>query len=81
MCIKIRLSEMEPDSQGRISEIIMEEKKERRLLDLGFTEGTKITCIGESFFGSQKAYRIRGAVIALRTSDAGKIYVEMEEKE
>ena len=50
MCIKIRLSEMEPDSQGRISEIIMEEKKERRLLDLGFTEGTKITCIGESFF-------------------------------
>ena len=51
------------------------------MLDLGFTEGTKITCIGESFFGSPKAYRIRGAVIALRTSDAGKIYVEMEEKE
>lgn len=41
----------------------------RRLLDLGLTENTKITCVGKSPFGDPAAYLIRGAVIAIRMAD------------
>ena len=39
---QIRLSELKPGHTGEISQIAMEGSKKRRLLDLGFTEGTKI---------------------------------------
>lgn len=76
---QIRLSRLKPGCEGKISHIAMEGSKKRRLLDLGFTEGTRIKCIGESIFRSPRAYAVRGAVIALRTADAGDIYVEVEE--
>lgn len=47
----------------------------RRLQDIGVITGTEITCVGISPFGNPKAYIIRGAKIALRNSDAGKIMV------
>lgn len=75
-----QLSEMKPGERGNISEIAVKGRKKRRLLDLGFTEGTKVACIGESPFGSPRAYMVRGAVIALRTSDTREISVEMEEE-
>lgn len=75
-----RLSEIKPGERGSISEIEVKGRKKRRLIDLGFTEGTKVACIGESPFGSPRAYMVRGAVIALRTSDTREIYVEMEEE-
>lgn len=76
---QIRLSELKPGHTGEISQIAMEGSKKRRLLDLGFTEGTKIKCIGETNFKSPRAYALRGTVIALRTADAGDIYVKVEE--
>ena len=48
----------------------------RRLLDMGLVEGTEIECVGKSPCGDPRAYLIRGAVIALRTEDCGKIAVE-----
>lgn len=45
----------------------------RRLMDLGFTKGTTVTCV---LCGSGiKAYLVRGAVIALRNEDADKVPV------
>lgn len=45
----------------------------RRLMDLGFTKGTTVTCV---LCGSRiKAYLVRGAVIALRNEDADKVPV------
>lgn len=45
----------------------------RRLMDLGFTIGTTVTCV---LCGSGiKAYLVRGAVIALRNEDADKVPV------
>ena len=49
----------------------------RRLQDLGLIKGTKISCIQKSPSGDPTAYLIRGAVIALRNSDAQKIIVEL----
>lgn len=51
------------------------EELRRRLLDIGLTEGTNVTCLGHSPFGDPSAYQIRGAVIAIRRADGEKIKV------
>lgn len=51
----------------------------RRLLDMGLVEGTEIECVGKSPCGDPRAYLIRGAVIALRAEDCGKIAVKRED--
>ena len=45
----------------------------RRLLDLGLTPGSCVTCLYEAPSGNPKAYLIRGTVIALRNQDASMI--------
>lgn len=47
----------------------------RRLLDIGLTEGTYVKCLFKSPFGDPTAYKIRGAVIALRKEDSKKIII------
>ena len=51
----------------------------RRLLDLGFVPGTSVEVEMVSPGGDPTAYRVRGAVIALRREQAGLIRVEVEE--
>lgn len=46
----------------------------RRLLDLGLTEGTWVTCVQKAPSGDPSAYLIRGAVVALRRSDADQVF-------
>ncbi len=45
----------------------------RRLLDIGLVCGTKIECVLKSPAKDPAAYKIRGAVIAIRNDDAKKI--------
>ena len=52
----------------------------RRLLDIGLTEGTCVTCVGRSPGGDPAAYLIRGAVIAIRDTDAADIPVKKIER-
>ena len=47
----------------------------RRLLDIGLTPETHVECVGRSPSGDPRAYLIRGAVIAIRNKDSGKIWV------
>lgn len=50
----------------------------RRLLDLGFTPGTKVKKILVSSFGNDPmAFEVRGAKIALRKEQAANIFVEL----
>ena len=51
----------------------------RRLADLGLVEGTRVDCLMVSPLGDPTAYRIRGAVIALRRADACGIVGRVEE--
>ena len=51
----------------------------RRLLDMGLVEGTEVECVGKSPCGDPRAYLIRGAVIALRAEDCGRIAVKRED--
>lgn len=48
----------------------------RRLLDLGLIPGTEVTAVMTSPMGDPMAYRIRGAVIALRREQADLVQVQ-----
>lgn len=48
----------------------------RRMLDLGLIPDTIVEAVQKSPSGDPTAYHIRGAVIALRSEEAGKILVE-----
>lgn len=50
----------------------------RRLRELGLVEGTEVCHLYSAPSGSPMAFSIRGAVIALRTKDCGRITVAVE---
>jgi DtxR family Mn-dependent transcriptional regulator len=52
----------------------------RRLLDLGFLTGTAVVAEMAGAGGDPIAYRVRGALVALRHSQAVQIYVASEER-
>ena len=60
---------------GRVHAIKSAGSMRRRLQDLGLVDGTRVTCIQRAAAGDPTAYLIRGAVIALRKSDAAQIEV------
>ena len=48
----------------------------QRLRDLGFTRGATVECLLAAPGRGMRAYRVRGAVIALRRRDARQVTVE-----
>ncbi len=75
--LRIPLSEW-PD--GREAEIVelddhLRGLTRRRLLDLGFTPGARVTPVLRPIFRDPRAYRIRGTLIALRRDQAQHIWV------
>ncbi len=60
---------------GKVVQLHPDAAMRSRLQDIGIVEGTYIACLHKSPAGDPAAYRIRGAVIALRNGDAGKISV------
>lgn len=80
----------EPDARGllRLSDLAHDQEAEivslsttcqgltrRRLLDLGFTPGTRLRPVLETFVGDPRAYRVRGTTIALRRDQASVVVV------
>ena len=64
--------------QGQIVQINMtDEKKRRRMFDLGVTSGTDVFAIMRSPFGDPVAYQIRDTLIAIRRDDARDIDIEL----
>ncbi len=71
----IRLDELQVGECGVVAEIHTAGAMRRRLLDMGLIEGTRVMCVGKSPAGDPAAYRIRGAVIAIRSEDSRRILV------
>ena len=69
----IGLNRLNIDEEAVVAKI---GEKSRRLKDLGLVEGTKVKCVLRSPLGDPYAYKIRGAVVALRKEDASQIMVE-----
>ncbi len=69
-----KLSELKVGEEAVIAEMLAEN---RRLKDMGPVVGTKTKCLLKSPLGDPAAYRVRGAVIAIRNDDARKIGIEV----
>ena len=67
------LSSLRPGERGTVASIRAEGEMRRRLQDIGLVAGTQVACVGVSPLGDPAAYRIRGAVIALRRDDAAGV--------
>lgn len=61
---------------GIVQKLLSTGTQRRRMLDLGLVNGAPVEALQKSPSGDPTAYFIRGAVIALRSEDAGKILVE-----
>ncbi len=71
------LSSLKEGEKALVRELYINDTMRRRLQDIGLIRGTKVSCIQKSPSGNPTAYLIRGAVIALRNSDARQIIVEL----
>lgn len=71
----LKLCDLNIDESAEVIKLTNQGAMRRRLQDIGLIEGTKVKCVLKSPLGDPKAYEIRGAVIAIREEDAGKIYV------
>lgn len=78
--VRETLSSTNPGEAHRVSQLSQRIRgaERRRLMDLGILPGTLIETEMSSASGNPIAYRIRGAVIALRKSQADLIYVTPE---
>jgi ferrous iron transport protein A len=72
----IPLNSLPIGKKGRITGLLSKGNERRRMLDLGFVQGSVVEALQKSPAGDPIAYFIRGAVIALRDEDAMKIFVE-----
>ncbi|MGX8709742.1 FeoA family protein [Clostridium sp. KNHs216] len=71
----IPLNELPMGVRGSVTSLNANGTVRRRMLDLGVIDGTEIEPLYQSPSGNPTAYRIRGAVIALRSDVSDKILV------
>lgn len=73
--MELPLSVLRLDEHAYINQVGGKADMARRLRELGFLPGTRITCELISPAGDPAAYRVRGALIALRRGDADGVTV------
>lgn len=71
----MKLSELAVGKTAEVRSIDTEDSIRRRLQDMGLVSGTDIVCLYNSPLRDPKAFLIRGAVIALRSEDSGRITI------
>lgn len=69
------LSKLKIGESGFVKKIETESSMLRRLLDLGMTDGIKVTCLMSAPSGDPREYLIRGTIIGLRNQDAEKVFM------
>ena len=70
----VLLNELKVGEEAVVKELIA---SNRRLWDIGLVPGTRVKCVLKSPLGDPIAYKIRGAIIAIRREEALKIGVEV----
>ena len=73
----LQLDKLPIHKHAYISSVNTSNSFKRRLSDLGFVPGTSITPIYRSPLGDPIAYKVMGAVIALRNRTASEIIVKL----
>lgn len=72
------LDKLLPGQEATVAALETTGANRRRLMDLGILPGTKLTAEMRSPLGDPTAYRIRGAVIALRREQAQQIQITLD---
>lgn len=72
----ISMNKIRPGERAAIKAIDASSAVSRRLMDMGFLKNEKIECVGKSPTGDPSAYLVKGAVIAIRSSDCSNVLVE-----
>lgn len=72
----LRMSEMQAGTNGTVVTLGGETEFVRRLLELGLTEGSRVSCLFQSLWRDPTAFEICGSVIALRRKDCADIFVK-----
>ena len=75
------MSELRKGESGIIKSIEHVGNMRRRLIDIGFNVGERVTLLAHAPLGEPSAFYIKGSVIALRRSDASLITVITEEED
>lgn len=77
MNIELPLSQLSVGQSATVKKLQTSGTMRRRLQDLGIISGTKIECVLKSPAGDPVAYRIRGALVALRKKDSKSILISL----
>ncbi len=72
-----RLNELKNNQSGVIETVDGDDVVASRLMEMGLTEGERITLIGRAPMGDPIEFAIRGYRISLRTSEAMRIVVSL----
>ena len=72
------LDQLPTGPRARVTTLQLTGAERRRMMDLGILPGAAIEVALENPLGDPTAYRVRGAVIALRREQAQQIQVEIE---
>lgn len=74
---KLPLSQLPVGQSATVKQLLATGNMRRRLQDLGIICGTRIECVLKSPAGDPMAYRIRGALVALRKKDSKDILIAL----
>ncbi|MBR5947553.1 MAG: ferrous iron transport protein A [Clostridia bacterium] len=61
-----------------IAEVVASGELKRRLVELGYFEGERVTKVLVSPLGDPSAYLVRGTVTAIRNADAAMVMVKVD---
>ena len=73
------LAQLSPGESGRVAALDFPSKKARRMEDLGFLPGQRVTALHTAPFGGITAYQVLDTVIALRDTDARRITLQSKD--
>jgi ferrous iron transport protein A len=77
----LTLDQLPRDKVAIVTGLTSAGAERRRMMDLGILPGAKVEVEMGNPLGDPTAYRIRGAVIALRREQARQVQISLEEKE
>lgn len=75
------LADLQPGETGVVAELRSQGPERRRMMDLGIIPGTSIMAEFNSPLGDPVAYRVRGAMVALRLEQARQILITHDSNE
>jgi len=69
------LADLQPGQSGTVIELHSQGLDRRRMMDLGIVPGTTVVAEMRSPLGDPVAYRVRGALVALRREQAELVLI------